>query len=217
MPSDRNVRKKKQKQKRKIPKETSQLFNIVSGIFPHQRINSSASKVYSFVATTNPFALTSTSSGVATYNSIYFALSDIAQVATYQSLFDQYRINKIECWIYPAPSTNSEQNLQSTTITSVLDFDDANNLTSIGAANDYSSAVQSSLVNGHYRAFKPHVAIATYSGAFSSYGNVVSPWLDVASSTVQHYGVKTAAGGGGSATIPLFYYARYHIDFRNVR
>jgi len=36
------------------------------------------------------------------------------------------------------------------------------------------------------------MAVAAYSGAFTSYSNLVGGWIDSASPAVQHYGIKLA-------------------------
>jgi len=40
------------------------------------------------------------------------------------------------------------------------------------------------------RTLQPRVANALYSGAFTSFGQVKNQWVDMASQTVQHYGLK---------------------------
>jgi len=43
------------------------------------------------------------------------------------------------------------------------------------------------------RVFRPRIAMAAYSGSvFTSFANMTNVWLDTASNSVQHYGLKVA-------------------------
>jgi len=129
-----------------------------------------------------------TSGAIPTFSTQMFTASQLDQVTTFTALFDQYRVNWIELWVEPLQTTNVVTNLAS-----VIDYDDATNLTTYPSALDYNNVVVAPLTNGHHRVFTPHVAVAMYSGAFTSFGNEISPWIDAASTGVQHYGVKLAA------------------------
>jgi len=100
--------------------------------------------------------------------------------------------------------------------TTVVDYDDATALTLPAQALDYSNALSGEGYQAQRRVFKPHVAIAAYSGAFTSFANEESPWIDNISSGVQHYGVKTA----WTVTAALQHMdvnVRMWLQFRNVR
>jgi len=99
---------------------------------------------------------------------------------------------------------------------SVIDYDDAVNLTTFASALDYPSAFQSEGYTPHRHVFVPHIAVAAFAGTFTAYANEEAPWIDCASNTVQHYGVKTAWSG----TSAVFLYdvrVRVIVQFRNVR
>jgi len=70
--------------------------------------------------------------------------------------------------------------------------------------------------DSHYRKFIPHVAVASYSGTFTSFTNEVAPWIDIASPSVQHYGLKTACTPT-TAVVQYTARARLSVSFRNVR
>jgi hypothetical protein len=72
----------------------------------------------------------------------------------------------------------------------VIDYDDTSALSSAGAAVVYSNCVVLNPGESVERIFKPKVAIAAYTGSFSGYAVEDDVWIDAASSTVQHYGVK---------------------------
>jgi hypothetical protein len=168
---------------------------------------------YNVMQSVDGGALLTTSTTVPTFGAIYFTAGGLDQFSSFATVFDQYKIELIEAWLTPqfnpANGPNSEY-------CSVIDFDDTNNLTTYAQATDYQNAVESAIGIGQYRCFKPHVATATYSGTFTGYGNVESPWIDAVSSTVQHYGLKVAAQVTPAAsTIHIVY--RLHISFRNIR
>ncbi len=132
-----------------------------------------------------------TSSTVAITPASYaFQVSSLSNSSTLSSLFDQYRIKMIEFITYPRVGAAFTTSGNPGRLTSVIDYDDTSNLATEAAAMEYQSALTSSGLDGHYRRFVPHVAYATYSGAFTSYGNATSPWIDAASPNVDHYGVK---------------------------
>jgi len=155
-----------------------------------------------------------TSATIPTFASQAFAISQLDQVTSLSSVFDQYKIDEIEVWIAPAGITTGT-NLG--LLTSVVDYDDVGTLSTVAQALDYTNALTTTGFQGHYRRWKPHVATAAYSGAFTSFANEVSPWLDFASPGVQHFGLKLAAQPTVGSTIPYNMIARFHVQMRNVR
>jgi hypothetical protein len=107
--------------------------------------------------------------------------------------FDQYRIDCIRFSVLPQNNaiglvTNSTTSL--VPLYHVIDYDDANALGSATAALAYNNCVTLSPGESLERTFRPRMALAAYSGAFSSYANVDPVWIDVVSTGVQHYGAK---------------------------
>jgi hypothetical protein len=157
-----------------------------------------------------------TSVSVPTFSSISVSLSQFDSATSLINVFDQYRILEVEIWITPqtSASVSSRQGQYFT----VLDFDDSSNLTSTAQALDYPTCVTTPQSTGHYRRFKPHVAIAAYGGsAFTSFANEISPWLDTASSGIPHYGVKIAAGVSNTTIQTFDLTVRCLLAFRSVR
>jgi hypothetical protein len=173
------------------------------------------SQIYSVVQTQLFPAVLATSVSVPTFLQSGFTLSSLDQVTQLAAVFDQYRIKRIEAWVYPTNDTSAAASQGE--MATVLDFDDTTALTTFAQALDYQNCLVGKVQEGHYRSFRPHVAIAAYgSGAFTSYANVVSPWIDCTSTTVAHYGIKYAATVTSSVlTYDLL--VRYHVDFRSVR
>lgn len=137
-----------------------------------------------------------TSVTVPTFSSWVFALSQCASVSQYTSLFDQYRFDQIEVWLEPLNDTTASA---SAPFASAIDLDDANVPTAFNECADRQGALIGTSIAGRYHKWKPHMATAVYSGAFTSFANDVADWIDVASSGVQHYGLKAAAGIDGIA------------------
>lgn len=151
-----------------------------------------------------------TSSSVPTYGSYSFTLSQCASASQYSGLFDQYRIELVEVWIECASNATGTA---TTALATAIDLDDANTPASIGELEDRQGALYGGDANGRYHAWRPHIAIAEFSGTFTSYGNVAAGWIDVASPAVQHYGLKYAAGVDGVSRAFLVN-ARAVVSFR---
>lgn len=114
-----------------------------------------------------------------------------AQVGS--GFFDQYRIEAIRFTIAPQNNavglvTNSTTTLQP--LYCVIDYDDSTALSSAGAAVVYSNCIVLNPGESCERVFQPRMAMAAYSGAFTSYAVMDPQWIDAASSSVQHYGIK---------------------------
>jgi len=174
-----------------------------------------AGQVFSFAESGLITSFFTSSNVGSSYSSKYFALNQVNHVSQLGTVFDQYRIDMVEFWIFPRVSDNTTIT-QPGVFVSVIDFDDANTPTSLGDLTDYTNALVTSGLDGHYRCFKPHAAVDLFNGAFSGYGNVASPWIDVASADVQHYAIKVGCSTTGTAQV---YDARQrlHLSFRNVR
>jgi len=156
------------------------------------------------------------STTVPTFTASSFTVGSLDQIASLTAVFDQYRVDEVELWLTPRCSSITAQGATPGLFSSVIDYDDANLLTTINQALDYDNVLTTSGITGHYRRFKPHVATAAYSGAFTSFANETSPWIDAASTGVAHYGLKTAWGITTSATV-YDMIVRMHLSWRNVR
>ncbi len=121
----------------------------------------------------------------------YFTLAQLPANSSWSTIFDQYCIPVVVAQIRASENVATiAQGGPMPRIYTVLDHDDANTIT-VAQAKDYSSCKEQRLIDSVTRVIYPRVAIAAYSGAFTSFANQRS-WIDVASSTVQHYGMKTS-------------------------
>jgi hypothetical protein len=169
------------------------------------------------VIQTAPQLTTFTSSAASaqfSFISFYFGLMD--NVAAWAACFDQYRVPMIQVTFRPRATFESANTANTGTFITVVDVDDSTALTTIAGAMDYATAIVGRGLDEQTRTFVPHAALAAYSGTFTSYANVASPWIDCASTGVLHYGVKTAWSTTDSAYI-IDSTTRVVLEFRNVR
>jgi len=173
---------------------------------------------HKFVQTSVSGVVLTSSNAAAVFGVKFFTTADITQFSSFAAVFDQYRFDEVEVWLSPSynNATVSAQQLgTSAQIYSVVDYDDANTITQNGALQ-YSNVMASSINDGHYRRFKPHTAVAVYSGTFTGFKNVPAGWTDCASTTVQHYGMKFLMDAVPTAVqTALSLMTRVHISFRN--
>jgi len=158
-------------------------------------------------------------------NGIDFSLSDIANYADITAVYDQYKLDFVEFRMDPQYTQCDLNNYSSTLIKpprvfTVIDYDDANTPGSKAALLQYSTCEVTAPCRSVKREFVPRMAIAAYSGSFTSYANQKAGWIDAASPNVQHYGIKTAIEGGGVSATKLQQYdvtCRYFMSFRAAR
>jgi len=215
---NRRARQNKAPKSQMKKSDVSREWSLISMPRPVAGLRLNDNLVYSFVQIQTLPSVVTSSTSVPTFISIGSSLNALPQAASFQALFDQYRIKEVELWFEPATSTVTGST--STTSTgqtySVIDYDDGNNLTSVSAALQYQNCLVSDVSHGHYRRFRPHVAIAAYSGStFTAYANQSSQWIDVVSSGTPHYGFK-AVIDVTSAAVMFNATSRIHIEFRNL-
>jgi hypothetical protein len=133
----------------------------------------------------------------------YFSLYNAAVGAGF---FDQYRYKAVRVSIRPQQNAVGLTTNSTTTVVPlycVIDYDDDAALGSIGAAEAYSNCVVLEPGQSLSRTFKPRIAMAAYSGAFTSYANMEPQWIDAASNGVRHYGIKiyVPAATAGQTTL----------------
>lgn len=180
-------------------------FNPV-GTVP--RVSGLGMQMISAQLTSTQAELFSTSNVAPTFKAYSFYLSSFAGAGPYTNLFDQYILDEVEFWLTP-------ESPQGTTVfgqvTSAVDFDDANVPTTNLMVADKQSSVVTAGGAATYIRFAPHMAVAVYSGAFTSFGNEPAQWIDAASASVQHYGVKLSLS---PTPTPIAYCVSYRGHFR---
>lgn len=164
---------------------------------------------------TAKLARISSSTTIEVDGAFYFTFNDLNQQSQLAAIFDQYRICMIEIKFISTIGQYSGAAGVAGMFFTAVDTDDSSSTTA-ASIRDYPGCISTEVFKPHTHVFAPHVAIAAYAGAFTSFANETSPWIDVASPSVQHYGVKYAYDVG-TAVFNHDVITRVHYQFRNVR
>jgi len=173
-------------------------------------------QVFSDILSLESTNVISSSTTLSTFGSQMFRGTDFSQFADYSPVFDQYRIIAVEATFRPTANSVTQSTASPGELTVVIDQDDVNVPTSISQLQQYGNAITKPGYKKIRRCFKPHVAMAAYSGAFTSFANAKDQWIDMSSSTVQHYGLKF----GWSVASQVYSYdviVRAHFQFKSTR
>ncbi len=149
-----------------------------------------------------------------TLSAAYFTLAQLPDHGSYEAIFDQYSIPFVCAKIRGGENVGTGTGGPPPRFYTVLDFDDENTI-SVAAAKEYATCSESRIFDSVTRMLHPRIAVAAYSGAFTSYANQRS-WIDCGSNTVRHYGLKLAVEADTRAVIGEIL-ARYEVYycFRN--
>lgn len=149
-------------------------------------------------------------------NNLYYArswaLSDLPNYTEFTALYDQYRIDCVKVSVTPAfqrPLLGSGSSGFNGIVYHFVDFDDDASPTTEDDFTQRSNVRTASGCQPFGVALEPRVALAAYSGAFTSYANA-RPWVDVASTGVRWYGWKMGVIG------PVGEVQTYNISFEVV-
>jgi hypothetical protein len=159
-----------------------------------------------------------------TDTALYFALVGIDNVTNFANLFDQYRIDAVVAHIVPSNNAIQVPTYSSTEFVNlyvVIDYDDANALSSTPSYREYDNCIELAPGESCKRTFQPRVSLSAYSGgAFGAYSNIGGMWLDTASTSIQHYGLKIGAPACDTSQTILQSWKviiEYYISFRALR
>lgn len=182
--------------------------------FPPPQAASRLNAVFNVFQTADLGAISSGAAPVT--GAINFGFVQLNHAAALTAIFDQYRLAMVEVTFQP-DLTIAAPTQECPLFYTVVDLDDSTAIT-IAQLLEYSGLQESIALKRHQHTFVPHVAVAAYSGAFTSFMNEEAPWIDVASPSVQHYGVKYGfAAEPSAASYGYNIKVRYHFQFRNVR
>jgi len=148
----------------------------------------------------------------------------LAQYASFQAIFDQYRIAMIEVTFLPR--TNVIDNAaaavtpgNSGLVYSTVDDDDVAAFT-VALAQQRNTTI---VVPGYKKfthTFVPHILSSSYNagaGILGSSQNLKAPWLNSATPTTAHFGVKAVWTPSTTGYYSYDIITRYHMQFRNVQ
>jgi len=150
-----------------------------------------------------------------TFSAQSFSLNNLDQVTQLTAVFDQYKIRQVELNYIPNASTGVSVTAVGL-FSVVVDYDDAVNFSSSLSALDYPNCTTVPGDQSVKKVFTPAIAVAAYSGAFTSFSNKSRQWIDCSSPGVIHYGCKTSSTTT-SAVLTYSIIGRMLVSFRNVR
>jgi hypothetical protein len=137
------------------------------------------------------------SSTTAVFGAYNYTAAALDNASGFASVFDQYRIDRIQTTFRPMNVATPLVNTASSgfiapIIYTVIDYDDSTTPTTVAQLRDYQNC-SSHLYDPFTLDFKPHVAM-NVGGSLS--GNIVGPWIDWATPSIQHFGVKLGIPAG---------------------
>jgi hypothetical protein len=149
-----------------------------------------------------------------TFGALSYRLSDFTDYTEFTLLFDQYRILQFQFVFTPTSNNN-----YAGTLATVIDLNDGTVPVLMNALYQYPTLMLSRPGQLVTRTFQPQVALAAYSGAFTSYANRGAQWIDSQSPSVFHYGLKYGITGisGQPSTAQYVVITRAVIQCRNVK
>lgn len=157
-----------------------------------------------------------------TASNIAASLANLDNATAFSNLFDQYRIDCMRITIRPQNNAIGLVTNSTTTLAdfySVIDYDNGTALTSAAAARQYDNCLILPPAESAERIFIPRMALAAYSGTFTSYANVEPQWIDMTSTSVIHYGLKyfiPAVTSGQTQLQTWEINVEYYVSFRSL-
>jgi hypothetical protein len=157
----------------------------------------------------------------AVYGALNFSLSSLSGYSNL-NIWDQYRIDAVRVSIVPTANALFTTDLSDQVYSElycVIDYDDSTNLTSLASALKYDNCIVLVPTESLERTFQPRLAVAAYSGSFTSYANMPPQWIDTVNNAVQHYGIKYAISPAvaGQTTMQSWdVITEYYISFRSL-
>ncbi len=174
---------------------------------------------YRFTKMLDKGAITSTAGAEGLY-AYQFTIGDLSEIASFTSVFDQYRISRIDVIIKPCsqPNNNASTAPPYAFCYVVTDYDDSAALASASLALNYRNVSILGPGQGHRRTFIPRCNIVVGSNGSLPSISKPAPWCDCADTSVIHYALKIAVTQSTSTNITTWrVFCRYFVDFRLVR
>jgi len=170
---------------------------------------------HKFTRVSAPITIT-TSNLTDSFFSFNFELAYLPSYAEFTALYDQYRIESVLVRFVPTVNTSTPADALQGFLALVVDYDDINNPSSMDQMYQYGNCAVYPANKEVVAKIRPRAALAAYSGTFTSYANIGNMWIDVASPSVQHYGLK--AGYTQSSPVHSWsVFSTYSLAFRSSR
>jgi hypothetical protein len=162
------------------------------------------------------------------FASVAVELGDFVQVASFATVFDQYRIEKLHFRLTPLSNVRDDSQAVSPhqavpNLYVVVDRDDATQPTTLSQLKEYDNVQVAPGTSGITVEFEPSITSALYAGAaFSGYSVLPSKsvWVDVANTTVPVYGIKLGVTALEATTNDYWYWnieCYATVSFKNTR
>jgi hypothetical protein len=163
-------------------------------------------------------AVTSTSLAAGLYG-ISFTVGDLSEIASFTSIYDQYRIPRVELFIKPATQLAAPSASPSYSFLYIVnDFDDVVPLATSDLALNYSNCTIIGPGQSHHRSIVPAVNATSGASGTTYQTQLPAPWLDCADTSVVHYGFKLSVTQSTSTNVNNWsVWCKYHVQFRGVR
>lgn len=148
----------------------------------------------------------------------FFKLSDVVNSGEFTSLYDQYKITRVNCRFVPRSTSQNLSTNGRGYFMSVIDLDDASiGSVTIDALNQYQTKRETSMTSVHSRTLYPAMSAPLYqAGAAFAYGPKKG-WVDSAYPDVQHYGLKFLVYNPNPDAIIYNVTVKFYLSMRNVR
>lgn len=158
--------------------------------------------------------ITATTGGVTETNFVFQMLQH-PQSSSWLALFDQYCIVQVSIEFDSAVPNGSTA--IPVRLYTAIDFDNAGNISTIQAIEDFSSCEVTPIVAGfrHLRTVRPCVKNTTQGSGSNSQSSLARMWIDSGSNDDQHYGVRSMIPASATAVVnvtqTIWYAFRNHI------
>lgn len=208
---------KKYQWKRK-PKVALSRAPITRGVPGQQRweLKSSQTSLFKTVRTIT-FTSFTTSVGGEVDTGYQFTLANLPGYSEFTSLFDSYRITKVEFTLWPTSNAcNNSQYATPSWYIVTVDFDNAN-VATVAALREVDTAEVCSCHQKKVITFEPRSAGVLAQGAALTgmSENAPNQWINCATTGVTHYGIKMAAlTANANGTFTMDITARVFVEFK---
>lgn len=160
------------------------------------------------------------------FAAVAFQLSDLPNSSTFAALFDQYKLERVKLHfksrnnaVFVANTASPNAGVPTGQV--AVDRDDATPWTTSSDGLQYDNAIQFNGEEDFEVEIVPSITPSVFaSGAFSGYGTRSPMWIDIANTSVPHYGVKMHVGPLTVSTTSSWTWdmqAEYIVSFKNSR
>lgn len=148
-----------------------------------------------------------------------FRLSAVPNAGEFTALYDQYQIKGVKISLIPR-YTESSAGVAGQVIGnmwSALDYDDASVPANVDTLLQYQNVKRTRMNQVHSRFLRPMIANEIYNtGVATAYAPKRNVWIDCASDTTEHYGIKFWFDSS-AAGVTFDVQVKFYLAFKNVR